>query len=524
MPAQKSTRWHTFAIRLLVLITLGALTTIAVSWALARFSLVQSARGRFVFDDGDHLWRVTSLGGYGAVLYKWMCAYRWNDSATPEHRAALIAHLTRKDTNDLFGYWSRLPDDAPRPRLGQLQAEAAAQAPTPPQDVSIPTDLRGHISSVTTLPSSMDVYYGLPLPALRFTLHAQDLSEDRSSGALIIESIQTKNLPPFKPTALRLPLIPVAEGFAINTALYTAAWTLPYLLLLGLRRFRTRRRRRGQCPKCAYDLQHKFLDGCPECGWNRKATDTRANRRRNIWGFACRLSLGVLTTLAVAWIGSLFGPDMAMYKLALYDDGAFIWNTSERANAWRRVREWTISWRWRETATPEQRATLIEFFLSPESSVQYSLISESLFRSRQAKLNDLNARFGRAKPNSRLAESQWGETIESYDGIEFIEMESGWPAFAMKSSRVWTGNSLETEGAFVINEHSSRRADLPYHILPLGFLLNTTLVTALLYLPRITTSARRSIRSRRGRCPACATTLGENAPIGCAACGLKPTA
>ncbi len=30
------------------------------------------------------------------------------------------------------------------------------------------------------------------------------------------------------------------------------------------------RRRRGRCPRCAYDLRGKFSSGCPECGWKRE--------------------------------------------------------------------------------------------------------------------------------------------------------------------------------------------------------------------------------------------------------------
>jgi hypothetical protein len=32
---------------------------------------------------------------------------------------------------------------------------------------------------------------------------------------------------------------------------------------------RTRRRRRGLCPACGYDVKGAFEGGCPECGWNR---------------------------------------------------------------------------------------------------------------------------------------------------------------------------------------------------------------------------------------------------------------
>jgi len=66
---------------------------------------------------------------------------------------------------------------------------------------------------------------------------------------------------------VELPAQPLALGLIINTALYSVLW---YLLLLSLVQARRLfRRRRGRCPRCAYDLRHDLAAGCPECGWNR---------------------------------------------------------------------------------------------------------------------------------------------------------------------------------------------------------------------------------------------------------------
>jgi hypothetical protein len=57
-------------------------------------------------------------------------------------------------------------------------------------------------------------------------------------------------------------------GFIINTLFYAI---ILWLLILGpfvLRRHI--RRKRGQCPKCGYDLRGIPGSGCPECGWNRQ--------------------------------------------------------------------------------------------------------------------------------------------------------------------------------------------------------------------------------------------------------------
>jgi hypothetical protein len=62
--------------------------------------------------------------------------------------------------------------------------------------------------------------------------------------------------------AVAFPLIPVWSGFALNTAFYAALafllWCTPGFIK------RTRRRRRGQCLTCGYDLNG--MTTCPECG------------------------------------------------------------------------------------------------------------------------------------------------------------------------------------------------------------------------------------------------------------------
>lgn len=62
-----------------------------------------------------------------------------------------------------------------------------------------------------------------------------------------------------------LPLLPIWPGLIVDGLFYGAAvWGLG----VGLVAARSaRRRRRGLCPRCAYDL-HATPDACPECGWH----------------------------------------------------------------------------------------------------------------------------------------------------------------------------------------------------------------------------------------------------------------
>lgn len=73
-------------------------------------------------------------------------------------------------------------------------------------------------------------------------------------------------------------LNPVSFGVTVAaTVLVTRMLWLRYIFLVtGKRRpflvvalQGTRRRLRGCCPGCGYDLRHKLNDGCPECGWLR---------------------------------------------------------------------------------------------------------------------------------------------------------------------------------------------------------------------------------------------------------------
>ena len=66
-----------------------------------------------------------------------------------------------------------------------------------------------------------------------------------------------------------LPYRPVWAGMLINTVFYTL---LAWCVLAVLRAFRhARRMHRGRCPACEYDLGYDLRDGCPECGWRRRA-------------------------------------------------------------------------------------------------------------------------------------------------------------------------------------------------------------------------------------------------------------
>jgi len=69
-------------------------------------------------------------------------------------------------------------------------------------------------------------------------------------------------------------LIPVAiepVGFVIDTLFYAAIWGALYFGFTSAKRFI--RAKRGRCPRCGYDLRGAQKNGCSECGWNREGAE-----------------------------------------------------------------------------------------------------------------------------------------------------------------------------------------------------------------------------------------------------------
>ena len=73
-----------------------------------------------------------------------------------------------------------------------------------------------------------------------------------------------------------LPLRPWLPGLMADTACHAILWW-PLIGLPGVIR-RARRRRRGRCPGCGYDLRGSLGSTCPECGPPRRQTPTALSR------------------------------------------------------------------------------------------------------------------------------------------------------------------------------------------------------------------------------------------------------
>ncbi len=78
-------------------------------------------------------------------------------------------------------------------------------------------------------------------------------------------TLSNRYLPPAFRNTRTLPYLPVWPGLAINLAFWSAAAAPLVFAPVAIRRLR--RKRRGACPACGYDLRGLPAGGlCPECG------------------------------------------------------------------------------------------------------------------------------------------------------------------------------------------------------------------------------------------------------------------
>lgn len=145
------------------------------------------------------------------------------------------------------------------PSLSKKPKRASDQPSTPSEQV-LPKFIERRLH-----PGSLMFFgaRGWPMWALWYEAKEMPDGRGRSSGYLDVKmpAFLSKNRQVVFPFRLLWP------GFAVDSAFYAA---LCFVTLLSGRQMRRKRRRlRGHCAKCKYDLQGNFASGCPECGWQR---------------------------------------------------------------------------------------------------------------------------------------------------------------------------------------------------------------------------------------------------------------
>lgn len=223
--------WHASAC-----LALGAGTSVAVAWTLAIVRPSPSGEPvRLVDRDGQDNRSSLSmlrLRGVGAERRIWrhILGLRLSTPMTRPDPRSRIARL------EDMRQWGRTPPDLSDTGASYIGEQWA-------------DDARGW----PALCVWCSIEHGNP-PAFGFRAIGGILLRTSSGGLL-------------DPHLTCLPYRPIWSGMAINTAVHTPSWIA---LFLGARAVRALRRRwRGLCPACGYDLCHGHADGCPECGWNR---------------------------------------------------------------------------------------------------------------------------------------------------------------------------------------------------------------------------------------------------------------
>ena len=141
--------------------------------------------------------------------------------------------------------------ERPRPQSDVSAGLAPPQTPTRPADDAIP-----FWSSLPSRGMKVDDHaYGLPLHCLRAVEHApQDRTDYRVLKGWTLSMGE-----------IWIPRRVLWPGLLADTTFFAALWWA-LLIAPGITR-RALRRRRGQCPTCAYDLRATPPSNpCPECG------------------------------------------------------------------------------------------------------------------------------------------------------------------------------------------------------------------------------------------------------------------
>lgn len=234
-----------------VLATLGAVTSVVVAWGLA---LIPHGK-------------VTAAGPSGLIR---TIGYKLSEPF-------VVRFQQDVRTQETFLRWNVYPvtawDQDRIAELSQLKQSGAID--------SVRNDMRSWerylvASDVPELPSDLlriapsdpalraakfEILHGWPMRCLR----SVTLVVGNDSGP--VSQTETGVLWLGSSRSTYLAYLPLFPGLLLNTAFYGSIYFALGLGFVSLRR--TRRRRRGQCPRCAYDLRATTAPVCPECGHTR---------------------------------------------------------------------------------------------------------------------------------------------------------------------------------------------------------------------------------------------------------------
>lgn len=219
----------------------GAVTTVAVAWALAAW--LPLAGGHYVrtFKGDRYHVKLTVVAKPGVERRGWYVLRR-GEPPWPPPAGSLEAMMPVRDApmyGELDLRWGNLPQepmlkaDAPSESRASRGLEDARGWPS----LALWCELNDNRRS----DNSWIARGGVPLPP-----------RGGSNELALIRA---------------LPWRPIWPGFLLDTGLYATAWIMLFGGIFGARRLL--RLRRNHCPSCGYSLAGQTIPGCPECGWKR---------------------------------------------------------------------------------------------------------------------------------------------------------------------------------------------------------------------------------------------------------------
>lgn len=246
MPALRTLPWRSIIRNTGVWICIGLVVSLALAWTLALVEpIAQYPRLHArLFVRDSQAWTVATRFQPGAVDQWWS-------------RAEASELIGRTPAQFLDDTESRLVLDLPGGRARTI------------------TRLRpswGTLASHGPYPATgfgSDTAFGFPFPAMWFqvvgTVQGNTVVNDTLHGGLLVRGSPSSRAHDFRALPLRI----VRSGLIADSIV----WGLSLAAIRHLVRSRRERARtlRGLCPRCAYDLEARFEDGCPECGWQREA-------------------------------------------------------------------------------------------------------------------------------------------------------------------------------------------------------------------------------------------------------------